>query len=275
LKVLHGHKDGVNSLSVHPSGKIALSVSRDRTLRMWNLINARAAYDTTLNFEAETVVWSPNGSTYALSSFHQIRIYDESGTRLLTIENPPLQPFLALVYIAEDLLACGGEDRQVTVYHIPSGEKKVVLQGFSNRVKGLAAVPKITQNDRNIASTSYLISASSDSFIKVWDIDKDTENPILSTSIEGRITCVTAAIIPTLVSHTDPSPALQLSNPASDAVTSAPPTSDLNTSTKPNTQANKKREQESPPTQLPVKNTLKGKRKAESQVNHPKRRKQK
>lgn len=38
LKVLHGHKGAVDSLSIHPSGKLALSVGRDYTLHVWNLI---------------------------------------------------------------------------------------------------------------------------------------------------------------------------------------------------------------------------------------------
>jgi protein MAK11 len=42
LRILKGHKGRVNALAVHPSGKLALSVSRDRTLRMWDLMRGRA-----------------------------------------------------------------------------------------------------------------------------------------------------------------------------------------------------------------------------------------
>lgn len=38
----------VTSLSVHPSGKLALSVGHDGTLRTWNLVKGRQAYATNL-----------------------------------------------------------------------------------------------------------------------------------------------------------------------------------------------------------------------------------
>jgi protein MAK11 len=46
LRTLAGHKGRVNALAVHPSGKLALSVGRDRTLRMWDLLRGRAAAST-------------------------------------------------------------------------------------------------------------------------------------------------------------------------------------------------------------------------------------
>jgi len=38
----------VTSLSVHPSGKLALSVGYDAALRTWNLVKGRQAYTTNL-----------------------------------------------------------------------------------------------------------------------------------------------------------------------------------------------------------------------------------
>lgn len=38
IHILGGHRSVINSIAVHPSGRIALSVSRDSTLRLWNLV---------------------------------------------------------------------------------------------------------------------------------------------------------------------------------------------------------------------------------------------
>jgi WD40 repeat protein len=38
----------INSLSVHPSGRLLLSVGKDKTLRTWNLIKGRSAFITNL-----------------------------------------------------------------------------------------------------------------------------------------------------------------------------------------------------------------------------------
>lgn len=47
--------------SIHPSGRMALSVSRDRTLRLWNLLEGRCAYIKRLQGEGELVRWSSEG----------------------------------------------------------------------------------------------------------------------------------------------------------------------------------------------------------------------
>lgn len=43
MATMKGHKGRVNGLSVHPSGKIAISVGKDKTLRLWNLMTGRKA----------------------------------------------------------------------------------------------------------------------------------------------------------------------------------------------------------------------------------------
>ncbi|RHY22759.1 hypothetical protein DYB25_006367 [Aphanomyces astaci] len=52
----------VNSIAVHPSGKLAFSVSKDKTLRMWNLVKGRSAYIRRLDQEATCVFLSQDGN---------------------------------------------------------------------------------------------------------------------------------------------------------------------------------------------------------------------
>lgn len=47
-KTLVAHKGGVTVLSVHPSGKLALTAGKDRALKTWNLIKGRTAYVTNI-----------------------------------------------------------------------------------------------------------------------------------------------------------------------------------------------------------------------------------
>lgn len=56
------HKGSVNYVSVHPSGKLALSIGSDLVLRTWNLINGRQAFATSLKNKSlgstvDLVVW--------------------------------------------------------------------------------------------------------------------------------------------------------------------------------------------------------------------------
>jgi protein MAK11 len=43
LKTLKGHSGRVNHVDVHPTGRVALSVGKDMTLRMWDLMRGRGA----------------------------------------------------------------------------------------------------------------------------------------------------------------------------------------------------------------------------------------
>ena len=48
LRELKGHKGRVNSVAVHQSCKVALSVGKDRTLRMWDLMRGKGSASTKL-----------------------------------------------------------------------------------------------------------------------------------------------------------------------------------------------------------------------------------
>lgn len=56
----------VTSISVHPSGRLALSTSRDGTLRLWNLVKGKSAHSLKLGEAAEQVAFSPSGNHFAL-----------------------------------------------------------------------------------------------------------------------------------------------------------------------------------------------------------------
>ncbi|KII86061.1 hypothetical protein PLICRDRAFT_44519 [Plicaturopsis crispa FD-325 SS-3] len=57
LRSLRGHTGRVNALAVHPSGKVALSVGRDRTLRMWDLMRGKGSASVKLGKGAYLIDW--------------------------------------------------------------------------------------------------------------------------------------------------------------------------------------------------------------------------
>ncbi|XP_078395289.1 p21-activated protein kinase-interacting protein 1-like isoform X4 [Cetorhinus maximus] len=75
LKSIPAHKGHVSSLSVHPSGKLALSVGTDKTLRTWNLIDGKPAFIKNIKQNAQIVQWSPSGNNYIVVSNNQLDIY--------------------------------------------------------------------------------------------------------------------------------------------------------------------------------------------------------
>ena len=65
LHKLGGHKGPVTSIAPHPTGRLALSTSKDRTLRMWDLVKGRIAFITRLEDVGEKVFWSPTADRCA------------------------------------------------------------------------------------------------------------------------------------------------------------------------------------------------------------------
>ncbi|GFS72956.1 p21-activated protein kinase-interacting protein 1-like [Trichonephila clavipes] len=86
-KTLRGHKDTINSFAIHPTGKMALSVGKDKTLRTWNLIKGRSAYVTNTKNAADIVRWTPDGSHFLVSSGTSIDVYSvEKATIVSTVD---------------------------------------------------------------------------------------------------------------------------------------------------------------------------------------------
>lgn len=93
LRSLKGHKGRVNSVAVHPSGKVGLSVGKDRTLRMWDLMRGKGVASTKLGkgeynlfiflslsliaptSEGEQVRWSTDGSLFVVQTMSTLDIY--------------------------------------------------------------------------------------------------------------------------------------------------------------------------------------------------------
>lgn len=58
LRIFKGHKGRVNAVAVHPSGKLALSVGRDKTIRMWDFMRGKPAGSTKI-YKGELPVLCP------------------------------------------------------------------------------------------------------------------------------------------------------------------------------------------------------------------------
>lgn len=75
LKSLKGHSGRVNSVDVHPTGRVALSVGKDQTLKMWDLMRGRGAASLVLGQEAEIVKFAPSGTHFAVLYPRKVEIY--------------------------------------------------------------------------------------------------------------------------------------------------------------------------------------------------------
>ncbi|GFQ98143.1 p21-activated protein kinase-interacting protein 1-like [Trichonephila clavata] len=184
-KTLRGHKDTINSFAIHPSGKMALSVGKDKTLRTWNLIKGRSAYVTNTKNVADIVHWTPDGSHFLVSSGNSIDVYSvEKATVVWTIDfNKKICDF---TFIKDDIVAIGGESEFIQFYDLKSKLKCFEIKVNTNRIKALKCV--------SASEETFLVSASSDGCIKIWHLDlSETElkaRKVAKVKTGSRPTCM-------------------------------------------------------------------------------------
>lgn len=82
-KTLRAHTGGVVDVSVHPSGKLALSIGKDKAMKTWNLVKGRCGYVTNLKVVADAVRWSPEGSHYAVSLSNRVDVYSLQNAKVV------------------------------------------------------------------------------------------------------------------------------------------------------------------------------------------------
>lgn len=80
LHIMGGHKGTITCISIHPSGRMALTGSIDRTIRLWNLVEGRCAFISKPNLGKTSVIelieWSKSGSSYAVVSGGILNLYE-------------------------------------------------------------------------------------------------------------------------------------------------------------------------------------------------------
>ncbi|WVN87363.1 uncharacterized protein L203_102541 [Cryptococcus depauperatus CBS 7841] len=205
LKSLKGHSGRVNHVDVHPTGRVALSVGKDQTLKMWDLMRGRGASSLPLGSEAEQVKFSEEGTHFAVLFPKKIQIYSLTLKLLKTLTTNSRFNTLLFTTISSptnddkliELLCVGTEEGFIKVYRVnlneaqededDEDEKKVAeegkdgngaeltmianLVGHTNRVKSISAlpfvVPTISGEERE---TMLLTTVSSDGFINLYDL---------------------------------------------------------------------------------------------------------
>ncbi|KAH7890993.1 WD40-repeat-containing domain protein [Phlebopus sp. FC_14] len=213
LRSLKGHKGRVNSVAVHPSGKVALSVGQDKTLRMWDLMRGKGSASVKLGKEGEVVRWSITGSNFVVQSQSSIEVFSTNMVLQHTVTHPSrIQSvrFCKRVNGEGELLLVAAEDKKVSVYEVlkdPEQLPKIIAEmiGHLNRVKAVEtldiALPASSSTDAR-KMTTIVCTISSDGKIFVYDLaelpEKVQDNPQLRPVAEydtkgTRLTCLTIA----------------------------------------------------------------------------------
>lgn len=185
LKTINAHKGHVTSLSVHPSGKLVLSVGTDKTLRTWNLTNGRSAFIKNIKQNAHIVRWSPDGDKYVVVVNDTVTVYNlETASVTGTVKNP--KRVSSIKFLNNSILAVAGDDEIVRLCDVGKEKWVCEIKAHDTRVKAVDSF--------NMEDYCVLVTASNDGFIKMWKLHlkEELESPTLLGEVNttARLTCL-------------------------------------------------------------------------------------
>ncbi|EST04647.1 WD40 repeat [Kalmanozyma brasiliensis GHG001] len=206
LRTLKGHIGRINSASPHPTGRLALSVGADRTIRMWDLMRGQAAASTRIGIEADLVKWDTMGARFVVLAYRQAMIFGTDMTKVAELEEKRRIGDVCFFRVKDgagkerELFFAGLEDGIVKVFDLDAAvteEAKAVasdkeededeeeeeeelaslvevgrLVGHKNRVRSVTVLPvSVSSAKGKQRATSYVaVTISSDGFIRTFDL---------------------------------------------------------------------------------------------------------
>ncbi|KAL3660232.1 hypothetical protein V7S43_014763 [Phytophthora oleae] len=202
LHILGGHKGEINSIAVHPSGKLCFSVARDRTLRMWNLVKGRIAFIRRLEKESDLVIISQKGTHYALGFGTDMSVFNMNAELMGTLEHS--KKIHCAVFATDEYVVSGGDDKYIYIWKTNGMlVGKVTHKDINARIRCLQVV--YPHGDDKLP---WIVLATSDGAFQIWDfasfkLNKSTPEesnkavePMASTVLltKPRVTCLSVCI---------------------------------------------------------------------------------
>jgi WD40 repeat protein len=158
LYILQRHKDEIDAVTVSPDGRLAISGSRDNTLKIWNL--------------KKTSVWQ----IWCL-----IKKIFKGTSELRTLHGHKDRVVSVAVTPDSQYVVSGSWDQTIKVWNLRTGKELRTISGHKDHVNTVAFTP----------DGRYIVSGSQDKTLKLWDIKTGT---MLGTfNCEGEPTCCICA----------------------------------------------------------------------------------
>ena len=196
MKSIKGHRKEVTAIGPHPSGKLALTTSRDGSLRMWDLIKGRAAFTTKLESEVDAVAFDAAGERYAMLSGALVTLHGVEGGLVASMQHP--RKVLCMCWGTESSVGgessiiTGCEDGSLRVWNATEGTEVVcVPRAHPTRIKAVAVVG------------DCIATAASDGIIRLWNLQKAVKGKTKGDEVESIAEVATRARL-TVMCSVDP-----------------------------------------------------------------------
>lgn len=182
------HKgSSVNFISVHPSGKLALSIGSDLILRTWNLINGRQAFATSLKNKAfgsiiDFVEWSPSGDYFLVAGKDTIEVWSTEQAEVIATKKSEARP-TSVCWLTDSDILVGMDNGKILFFNWEDDQEEATLCEIyeNSRVKAMKYLD------------GFLVTASSSGELNVWKViieEKVEIDMICGIDVGCRLICL-------------------------------------------------------------------------------------
>jgi len=169
LATLKGHDSWVTGIAVSPDGSWVATSSKDRTVRVWDLLTGESMHVLSGHADnVSAVCSSPDGQRLVTSSRDgTARVWDVlSGAELVLIKGHEAAVNCCAVFVRpaagpeqwRQLVATGSDDMTARVWNLNSGAPVFTLEGHRGKIRAVAAA----------RDGSFVVTGSDDAAARVW-----------------------------------------------------------------------------------------------------------
>jgi protein MAK11 len=215
--ILKGHHGAVNDLAIHPSGRIAISVGIDQTVRLWNLMTAKKASNLKLRgalTRGQTgsfIKFDSSGEFFIIGFRDRIMFWNTREAKMINLLGTNRMVIMDIQFISlddnQEYLIIAFSNGSINFYEFNDKlfkpidkdlkeidganldnlpEPKWSLQGHASRVKGISIYKEFINNKLY----TFMVSISSDGRIVVWNLAPKMMDQIAVYSTGERLNVV-------------------------------------------------------------------------------------
>ncbi len=189
LRSFKGHQSSVLDLAMHPTGRVALSISSDNTLRMWDLTRGTCAAVRKISDTKRTIApsmsvkYTPEGSRYCvLLSSGALEICSSSSMDVAQIAGP----YTCVTPVSETLFVAGNNKGRMDLMRVNEDCTELEVVGSKTdlhtcRLRGLVRL-----------SSSAVASVCAEGKIVISHVADTEISEIRSIDTGMRITTITS-----------------------------------------------------------------------------------